>query len=382
MNSTTPTTFMTGATGIVGHYIVRDLLERGRRVVALVRPPMDQSVARLTGLLGQIGVDCDAQQRSGRLVLVEGALPDALPKADWGATDDVIACAASLKLFKTSDGEPHRTNVDGTRAVIDWCRRNAVRRIHAVSTAYVCGSARDELIPEAFHIPQPVFRTDYEATKWQAEMLLRQWAEAPENVLTILRPSFVVGDSQTGYTTQFFGFYQLARLVSTLKQQYDGKPNNIPTEIPLRMPIPTAARPNLVPVDFATRIIAEVVTNPRWHGRIYHLTDPEPPPNRSYKGWFEEYYNLCGGHFVDPHEPLGDLTPAEALLWERVEQMAFRVSHSPRFSQRNTAEVMAAANIEFPVIDRDRVFRLLDFAAAHDWGRRLPSAMVSRSSSS
>ncbi len=41
------TTLMTGATGFLGIYVLRDLLERGHRVVALLRPPLSSNRRRL-----------------------------------------------------------------------------------------------------------------------------------------------------------------------------------------------------------------------------------------------------------------------------------------------------------------------------------------------
>src|SRR6266404_5319346 len=132
-----PTTFLPGASGFLGHYCLRDLLRRGRRVVAMLRPQ--------------------------------------------------------------DDGEPDRTNIAGTQAIIDWATHHGVNQIHAVSTAYTCGW-NGGTIREALHHPSPAFQTDYERTKWQAEIMLSRWAETPGRVLTILRPSLLIGDSESGHT--------------------------------------------------------------------------------------------------------------------------------------------------------------------------------------
>src|SRR5262245_33823508 len=111
-----PTTFMAGATGFLGHFVLRDLLHRGRRVAAMLRPPLEKSTRRLGELMRRIDVQIDDYRRCGQLVLVEGQLPDLLPAMTWGRTDDVLNCAASLQLVSDDSGEPERTNVDGARA--------------------------------------------------------------------------------------------------------------------------------------------------------------------------------------------------------------------------------------------------------------------------
>ncbi len=205
---------MTGATGFLGNFVLRDLLRRGRRVVAVLRSPLAERRERLLGLLQEIGLDARPCIESGQLIITEGALPGNLPEPTWDRTDDILHNAASLELFTNGDpqGDPYLTNVEGAAAVAKWADRHRVRHVLAVSTAYTCGW-NDGVITETFHHPAPKFQTDYEKSKWAAEMIFRAWAELSGRTLTICRPSLLVGDSETGYTSQFAGFYQLARLV-------------------------------------------------------------------------------------------------------------------------------------------------------------------------
>lgn len=362
------TTLMTGSTGFLGHYVLRDLLTRGHRVVAIIRAPLADSSARLLALLAEIGLDANPLIDQDRLVLVEGSLPDKLPEPTWGPTDDILHNAASLKLFSNGDGDPHKTNVAGTAAIIRWAEKHNVRRIHTVSTAYTCGW-NTGVILEQFHEPEPSFQTDYERTKWQAEILFKAWSDQPGRTLTVFRPSFLVGDSETGYTTQFGGFYQFARLVGVLKQRYFNPNNGTRTFIPLRVPGKPDDVQNLITVDFVSRIIAEVMIEPQYHGRIYHLTNPEPPTNDFMKGCYEDYYGLYGGTFADPNEVVGKCTQAESMLWDQYHLLTPRVVHTPHFDTTNTCRIMAERGIELPALTRERVLMLFDWAEAKGWGR-------------
>jgi len=369
MSEYTSTTFLTGATGFLGHFILRDLLTRGRRVVSMLRSPFGESSRRLAVMLRRIGVDMARAIEQDRLVLVEGAMPDGLPRCDWGPTHEIVSCAASLQLLSNGNQEPYRTNIDGVCRLIDWADRHEVTRIHAISTAYVCGWPTGE-IPEAFHEIEPHFQTDYERSKWVAESFLSQWGRINSNVLTVYRPSFLVGDTVNGYTTQFNGFYQLARMISLMKEQYSEVDENGLTFVPLRLPGRADDRQNFVPVDFAAGIVAACVANPDLQGRIYHLTDPTPPTNGQVKAWFEEYFGLHGGHFIERDAVDGERSSAESLLWEQYELIVPRVCRDFEFISANTAAAAAAAGIEYPTLTRERMFALLDYAASARWGQR------------
>lgn len=367
-----PTTLLTGATGFLGQFILRDLLRRNRRVVSLLRAPLQDTRHRLAGLMRQLDVEVEDYVKTGQLVLREGALPDALPDGQWGPTDDIVACAASLQLYSNGNGEPFRTNVEGTTVLIDWARRHNVHRLHAVSTAYVCGTKSQRVMEEIHQERPPSFQTQYEESKWVAEAALAEWARDDGNILTLLRPSFLVGDSTTGYTTQFGGFYQFARLISLMKSECsggNGEVSNIPHRIPGRPEDPIQ---NFVPVDYAGRVIAEVVLNPDYHGRIYHLTDPAPPCWDDFKKWMETYFGITGGYFVDADKD-GDLTDksaAESLLWEKYDLLVPRIRHHPLFDDSNTRRIREAAGLRFPAFSRERVSMFLDYAVSQRWGQK------------
>jgi len=360
------TIFMTGATGFLGHYVLKNLVNEGFRMVVMLRPPLADSVARLKELLNRLGGDLESYIQHGQIVPVEGILPNALPRSDWGRTDAVLNCAASLQLFSNGNADPEKTNVGGTEAMIEWAETNSVKTFHAVSTAYTCGWNRG-LIKEAFHHPKPDFQTDYEKSKWLAEMKLEEWAQRGGRVLTIYRPSFLVGDSTTGYTTQFGGMYQLAWLVSLLKKQYADSGNGEKTYVSLRIPGNPDDPQNLVPVDFVARVMGKVISNSALHNRIYHLANPEPPTNDLFKKCCEDYFGLYGGYFVEPDKVIGKCSSAESLLWDQYHLLTPRVTHNPVFDMTNTLQVMEQNGITFPTLDHDRIIKLFKYASECGW---------------
>ncbi len=365
-----PVSFLTGSTGFLGQFLLRDLLARGRRVVAMVRPPIEVSRARLAQLLAPLGVSVADHLADGSLVLAAGSMPDDLPEPTWGRIDELISNAASLQITQNGNDEPLRTNCEGTRALIAWARRHGIRRIHHVSTAFVCGEIKGE-IPERLHVPRPEFRTDYESSKWLAEQMLDDWAREPGHSLTILRPSWLVGDSRTGYTTQFGGFYQFARLVSMLRDRYNHDGNGTLLHIPMRIPALPEEPQNFVPVDFAARICADVILNKRFHGRIYHVVDPAPYNNEHYLRAVESYFHLKGGHFTDPARPLDNPIAAEAIMFLDFEHLAPRIVGTPRFRADNLLDVLRHTGAEFPEMTRERIYSMLDYARPLKWGAKV-----------
>jgi len=368
------TILLTGATGMVGMYVLRELLARRMRVVVLLRGPLGSSLERLARATSAIGVDLAESMRAGRVLPAEGTLPASLPHPIWGRTDDIIHCAACLQLFGDGSDEPHLTNVQGTRALTSWADAHGVPRFHLVSTAYACGMAHG-VVREVMHHAQPEFHTDYQRTKWLAETDTLRWARSTGRVLTILRPGLVIGDSATGFTQQFSGFYQLARMVDVCYRRFVHLRNGS-LHLPMRLPGRPDAEQNLVPADFLGAAITEIVARPELHGRIYHLTNPAPPINAEIKSWFEAYYDIDGGEFADGSEDRYGSAP-ELTFLSMNEVVLKQFEYAPRFDCTNTTAALADSPVTFPRLTPDHARRMLDFAIAAKWGRKRAATAAS-----
>src|SRR5947208_2760526 len=99
-------TLVTGATGFIGSRVARLLAQRGEPVRALVRPSSRQENLR--------ELDPD---------VVTGDLqdPESLRRAVEGC-DTVYHVAADYRLWAPDPGDLQRSNVDGTRNLLDACR--------------------------------------------------------------------------------------------------------------------------------------------------------------------------------------------------------------------------------------------------------------------
>lgn len=164
---------VTGASGFLGGWVAQRLSERGHVVRAFVRASSKR--AHLEGLAG--------------LELAEGSVEDqgAVQRAADGV--DAIIHAAGLVKAR-SEADFVRTNVEGTRNLVDAARRlgSALRRFVHVSSLEAAGPSHDAG-PVPVEQERPV--TAYGRSKLAAEKVVLEHRDAVPS--TILRPGAIYG---------------------------------------------------------------------------------------------------------------------------------------------------------------------------------------------
>lgn len=197
-------------------------------------------------------------------------------------------------------------NVSGTRNMLSLARElPRLERFVHFSSCLVSGD-REGVITEDELDEGQRFRTFYEETKLRGEKLAR--AAMKDLPITVVRPSIVVGSSETGEIDRFDGVYQIAILVVTS-----------PVSVPLPLPGPGSAPLNLVPVDFVTKAVARLAVDPRAAGGTFHIVDPNPLSAR-------HVYELIAkraGKKV-PRNTLGSSLAAQVLKLPIVEKLSRR----------------------------------------------------------
>ena len=204
------TILLTGATGFLGMETIATLLaeDEGPDLLLAVRAA-DAAGAeeRVRELLGRLYDRLPASARRLRGIPAELTAPGlGLSRANRaevaGRVDRVVHCAASIS-FTLPLAEARAINVDGTRAVLDLARDiPGLERVVHVSTAYVAGRTAGRFGEEDLDRGQS-FRNTYEQTKWEAELVVRD-AGLPA---VVVRPSIVVGESGSGWTSAFNVIY-------------------------------------------------------------------------------------------------------------------------------------------------------------------------------
>ncbi|MGK7890885.1 MAG: NAD-dependent epimerase/dehydratase family protein [Leptolyngbyaceae cyanobacterium] len=167
---------VTGASGFTGSHLVAKLLERGDRVIALVRPTSDLS-----------RLDTNA------IDLVYGDLSDraVLDQAMTGV-DAVFHLAAYVELGIVDDAKMQRINVEGTRILLDLAATKDVPKVLYCSTIGVFGDTQGEVIDETFVRTQKDFSSSYDRTKYQAQELVDRYVSSGHFAVSVM-PSGIFG---------------------------------------------------------------------------------------------------------------------------------------------------------------------------------------------
>lgn len=170
---------------------------------------------------------------------------------------------AAVQYLGVTAEDAEAVNVGGTRNMLACAREmKKLERFVHFSTCFVSGDREGVITEDELDVGQR-FRNHYEETKFRAEKLVRQ--ATSDLPITVLRPSIVVGHSETGEIDRFDGIYAMGILVVTS-----------PMSVPLPLPGPGTAPLNLVPVDFVVRAAAKLAVDERAAGRTFHLVDPNP----------------------------------------------------------------------------------------------------------
>jgi dihydroflavonol-4-reductase len=165
---------VTGASGFLGWHLARVLLEHGVSVRALVREG-----SRIDGL--------DVERVTGDL-----RDADSLRRAVAGC-GLVFHAAADYRLWARDPGDMYRTNVDGTRNLLEAARDAGVERVVYTSTVGCIGIPQDGLGDETLPVHLSGMSGDYKRSKFQAEQVAMEFARSGFPVV-IVNPTAPIGD--------------------------------------------------------------------------------------------------------------------------------------------------------------------------------------------
>ena len=368
---------LTGATGLLGRSLLRDLAAAGRRVAVVVRGSKQAGAARRVDELLQDWLDV-ARAHVPCPVVLEGDLASpglglAAAQRAWVArhVGEVIHSAASLSFqMRDSDGEPYTSNVTGTRNVLALCRQAGIRRLHHVSSAYVCGLRQGTILETELDVGQTP-GNDYERSKIISETEVR--AAEFLDACTVHRPSIIVGDLVNGFTNTFHGFYKPLRIVQPFVEAFMGAELG-PGSLLEVLGMDGRECKNLVPVDWVSAVMTRIIIDRSLHGRTYHVTTDAPTSvgllcrvfeglvvemaaeiarRRAVQGGRGRAAAAGGSQAFDP-VTLGRLFLDQMHVYKAYWR------DDPRFDSRQTRE--AVPGLPAPVLDEETIRRLCRFA--------------------
>lgn len=361
---------LTGATGLVGQYLTKDLLLAGQQLALVVRPSKRLDIHQRVELILQRW-EKELGCLLPRPVVLQGDVAEAhlgLNARDlaWvrAHCDRVIHNAAILQFDgATMDVEPWRTNFGGTRNVLGLLETMKIREFHYVSTAYVCGTRPDLVMEEELDSGQS-FRNDYERSKFESEKLVRSCDG--DFSKTIYRPAVIVGDSTTGFTSTYHGLYMYLRLLATLVPQQERNSEGV-IETPIRLPMQGDEPRNLVPVDWVSDVMTRIILNPQAHSRTFHLVPDTFVTARKVIEAGYEYFNSAGVVFCGPSDVRPKDNDFSAKYFENVTTYESYETSDPSFDASHLKEFVP--DVACPEITKEVILKFMEFGVQDRWGK-------------
>ena len=360
---------LTGATGLLGRYILKDLLLANVPVAVLVRPTRRANVRQRVEALMCYWDELLGRQLP-RPVILEGDICEPGLGLDerstkWAAehVDTFIHNAASLTFISTGpDSEPWRSNNIGTQHCLEFCRGTGITKFHHVSTAYTCGLREGRIFETELDVGQTP-GNDYEKSKILAEKLVH--AADFLTSRTIYRPSIIIGDSQTGYTNTFHGFYAPLQLMWMVGKSRDKDETGL-IHVKSRLALNGHEGKNFVPVEWVAAATAHIVTHPEHHNKTYHLTPPHRCPSRLTRDVLEQSLGFYGSKFSGIDGKLENLDENEQLFYDHMQVYNSYWRDDPIFDRTNLLH--ACPHLPCPHVDRAMLIRLSRWAADTEFG--------------
>ena len=170
--------FVTGATGFVGSHVARALAAQGAGLRLLIRSSSD--LRNIQGL--------QAERVVGDL-----RDPASLKKAVAGC-DVIFHVAADYRLWVRDPDEMYRSNVEGTKAILEAARENKVRRVVYTSSVATMGfQSNGHLANEDSPVSLVNMIGPYKRSKFMAEELAIQAGRSGMDVV-VVNPTTPVGE--------------------------------------------------------------------------------------------------------------------------------------------------------------------------------------------
>jgi thioester reductase-like protein len=356
---------LSGATGFVAMELLARYLERSDRDVftlvrarddAAARERIDQVLANLFGSRGARRYADRVHAVAGELTEPGLGLDEARAKQLACEVSTVVHSAASVS-FTLPLEEARAVNLEGTRRMVEFAEMaqecGGLDRYGHVSTAYVAGNHDGSFAERDLDVGQE-FNNSYEQSKFEAEQLVRAKTDLPS---TIMRPSIIVGDRRSGWTSAFNVLYWPLRAFA--RGLFEA------------VPAVASAPVDVVSVDYVADGIYEIVEHSGGIGETYHLTaGAQASTIAEISQLASSYFSRPAPRVLTPDEfeaQAGDSTNGTTIEGGRAYFPYFSIT--TEFDDAATRARLEPAGIRVSPLG-DYMDRLLDFATRSRWGKR------------
>lgn len=346
------TVFITGATGLLGSYLLKILLENGYKVYALARNKGNKTAKdRVLDVL-RFWDDKILNENLSKLAVLTGDITHENLGLDnrtisllKNEIDEIFHCAA-ITEFNAALAELRRVNVQGTKNLLDFFGKTysskILKGINYISTAFVCGTFDGSFAEKDFNLNQR-FNNNYEQSKFEAENIARQYLKSGLPI-RIFRPPILIGEYFSGKTTEFKMFYEPLRLFSL--------------EIFEEVPLDTRTFLNLMPVDLVAKAIY-ILSIHEDIGKVYHITSPNAFAIDHIVSQSSIFFNFIKPRYIELQKyKAKNVSPtAKKILETYIPYFNFIAL----FDCSMTQKILKKYNFEYPPIDDDFLQRIFTF---------------------
>lgn len=169
---------VTGSDGLLGSNLIRELLNRGYSVTAMMEN--DKKSLTIENL--------PIQRIVANLLNTQDII-----NATVGV-DIVIHCAASTSMFPARSEIINKVNIGGTQNIVDACKKNKVKRLIYVGTANSFGSGNlHNLGTEKNLYSSEHYGLDYMDSKYKAQLIVLENAKNGSLNAIVVNPTFMIG---------------------------------------------------------------------------------------------------------------------------------------------------------------------------------------------
>lgn len=257
------TVFVTGFPVFAARRLMKELVASGDRVWILARDKfLADAKQYCDGLSKQWPHSPPLRVFAGDILDIDLGLTGAEVRTLHAKVEEVHHIAA-IGYLGTPTRKMRLVNVEGLREMLEVALgMKKLQRFCHWSTAFVAGSRGGVVMEDDLMVGQR-FRNDYEKTKAEAELLARNAMRSLP--VSILRPTRIVGSSDTGKVDRFDGIYIGIRRIVTAPPG-------------VSVPIPTHGRfpVQIVPADYVAKAARYIARHPSTAGGTFHLADPLP----------------------------------------------------------------------------------------------------------
>jgi len=379
-----PVIALTGTTGFLGSHLMATLLSKGYNIIVFGRSAKNESLEeRISRLLQWFGIDSCLDQ----VTCVDTDLSQdnlGIPTGEYSrlcsVVDSVIHCASDTSFSESKREKVMAANINNLKGILEFSKNAHVNFFHYISTAYVAGTGVTYCKETLSSVK--TFTNVYEESKAEAEKIISRFCEKNSICLSIIRPSIVYGDSQSGRSLKFNALYFPVRSAQTIRDIYlndilnngglKAAKNGIFIDkegylfLPLKIYLPHEGNINIIPVDYFVNTTIKIIENCSSNG-IYHLTNPFHTTMKIIAKYYEQLMKVNGVEII--YGPMSDdllRNPAEELFDRFIEPYRPYLSDNRVFDRTNT--ILATDNLNPPEFTYDIFKTCMEYAIKVNWG--------------